>query len=233
MRRDSSISQPRLLLGNVGPLLIELQVRQREAAHALVKEPLAGIAEEYQQLAQGIAIDARGPFRGPDAHPFNQQPQGQLGIGYRDAHLAERLGPFFGPTLAAQAALKPLVTVAVLASGGVLCWVQVDMTSESFPFLGAFAIIRLPGGIGRKLGFLTPRCDPPRLHRGFSFAALILRETAFRVNTRNVILAYFLVLTRNKPGLYSRNEQKTQSGRAPPQKGQGNKPGAADWPLAG
>ena len=51
--------EPRLFLGNVGPLLVEFQVGQCQAAHLGIQEPLAGIAEVDDQFANRVAVACR------------------------------------------------------------------------------------------------------------------------------------------------------------------------------
>ena len=51
--------QPRLLAANVGPLLVELQVGQRQARIRSIQEPPAGIAKADDQLANRVAVEAR------------------------------------------------------------------------------------------------------------------------------------------------------------------------------
>ena len=51
-----------MLLENERPLLVELQMREREAAHLTVKEVSALVAESHDQSANRIAMNASNPL---------------------------------------------------------------------------------------------------------------------------------------------------------------------------
>ncbi len=55
------------------PLFIEFKMGQRKAPHPFVQEPLAGIAEIDQQIADRVAVNASDSLGGPDRHALRQQ----------------------------------------------------------------------------------------------------------------------------------------------------------------
>ncbi len=55
---------------------------QRQVLHAGVQELLAGIAEQNQDRANRVAVNARNPFSASDRVTFDQEPENQFG-GFR------------------------------------------------------------------------------------------------------------------------------------------------------
>ena len=96
-------------------LLIELQVSQLQAAHLIVKESLAGLAKENQQLADCLFLNARRSLRRSNRHTLNQQPQRELGFVEIDSHITERLRRVVGEADAAVFARPPLLALSILA----------------------------------------------------------------------------------------------------------------------
>ena len=68
--------QTGLLLGNVGPLLIELQVGQRQVPHSLIQESAAGIAKADDQPANRVPVNAGNAFGRADRISLQQKLQG-------------------------------------------------------------------------------------------------------------------------------------------------------------
>jgi hypothetical protein len=93
---------------------VTLDFGHRNPMNSGFQKPLATLADRQDQITQTVAVQERYPLGRPDAHPFQQQPEGKHGRGQINPHVAQQFDAL-GPRFAAVGAALALVAFAVFA----------------------------------------------------------------------------------------------------------------------